>query len=85
VARNGRRHALRSQVHAAVLAGSGKEVVVKVVKPGTSDIISADLNAVRGGATGRACRDGPRTCLAHGSAVASGWLRDGWAFGRQPL
>ncbi len=34
-----------AQVHAAVLAGSGKEVVVKVVKPGTADIITADLNA----------------------------------------
>jgi predicted unusual protein kinase regulating ubiquinone biosynthesis (AarF/ABC1/UbiB family) len=29
-----------------VLAGSGKEVVIKVVKPGTADIITADLNAV---------------------------------------
>ncbi|GBF91070.1 hypothetical protein Rsub_03926 [Raphidocelis subcapitata] len=35
-----------AQVHAAVLAGSGKEVVIKVVKPGTADIIAADLNAV---------------------------------------
>jgi len=36
-----------AQVHAAVLAGSNKEVVIKVVKPGTADIIQVDLNAVR--------------------------------------
>ena len=42
-----------AQVHAAVLRDSGKEVVIKVVRPGTQDIITADLNAVRC-ATGRA-------------------------------
>lgn len=34
-------------MHAAVLRDSGKEVVLKVVKPGTDDVIAADLNAVR--------------------------------------
>lgn len=35
-----------AQVHAAVLRGSRKEVVIKVVKPGAADVIAADLAAV---------------------------------------
>lgn len=35
-----------AQVHAAVLRESGKQVVIKVVKPGTADAIAADLAAV---------------------------------------
>lgn len=34
------------QVHAATLAGSGKEVVVKVLRPGTEDVLLTDLNFV---------------------------------------
>ncbi|KAF6262619.1 ABC1 family-domain-containing protein [Scenedesmus sp. NREL 46B-D3] len=33
-----------AQVHSAVLAGSGKEVVVKVLRPGTEDVLLTDLN-----------------------------------------
>jgi len=32
------------QVHSAVLKGSNKEVVLKVLKPGVSDILTADLS-----------------------------------------
>jgi hypothetical protein len=34
------------QVHSAVLAGSGKEVVIKVLRPGTEDVLLTDLNFV---------------------------------------
>lgn len=34
------------QVHAAVLAGSNKEVVIKVLRPGTEDVLLTDLNFV---------------------------------------
>lgn len=34
------------QVHAAVLAGSQKEVVIKVLRPGTEDVLLTDLNFV---------------------------------------
>lgn len=34
------------QVHSAVLAGSRKEVVVKVLRPGTEDVLLTDLNFV---------------------------------------
>jgi len=34
------------QVHAAVLAGSNKEVVIKVLRPGTGDVLLTDLNFV---------------------------------------
>jgi hypothetical protein len=37
------------QVHAAVLRGSNKEVVLKVLKPGTEDTLVTDLNFVSGG------------------------------------
>ncbi len=37
---------LHTQVHTAVLAGSGKEVVVKVLRPGTEDVLITDLNFV---------------------------------------
>ena len=33
-----------AQVHAAVLRGSGKEVVIKVLKPGVTDTLTSDLN-----------------------------------------
>jgi len=33
-----------AQVHAAVLRGSGKEVVIKVLKPGVEDTLTTDLN-----------------------------------------
>jgi aarF domain-containing kinase len=33
-----------AQVHAAVLRNSGKEVVIKVLKPGVEDVLTADLN-----------------------------------------
>jgi predicted unusual protein kinase regulating ubiquinone biosynthesis (AarF/ABC1/UbiB family) len=33
-----------AQVHTAVLKGSNKEVVLKVLKPGVSDILTADLS-----------------------------------------
>ena len=33
-----------AQVHAAVLKGSNKEVVVKVLKPGVEDVLKADLS-----------------------------------------
>lgn len=33
-----------AQVHSAVLKGSNKEVVLKVLKPGVSDILTADLS-----------------------------------------
>uniref|UniRef100_A0A383VQQ0 Protein kinase domain-containing protein n=1 Tax=Tetradesmus obliquus TaxID=3088 RepID=A0A383VQQ0_TETOB len=33
-----------AQVHSAVLAGSGKEVVIKVLRPGTEDVLLTDLN-----------------------------------------
>lgn len=32
------------QVHAARLRGSQKEVVIKVLKPGIEDVLTADLN-----------------------------------------
>ena len=32
------------QVHCAVLKGSNKEVVIKVLKPGVSDVLNADLS-----------------------------------------
>jgi len=35
-----------AQVHAAVLRGSGKDVVVKVLKPGVEDTLTVDLNAI---------------------------------------
>jgi hypothetical protein len=35
---------LSSQVHAARLRGSQKEVVIKVLKPGVEDILTADLS-----------------------------------------
>lgn len=34
------------QVHSAVLAGSKKEVVIKVLRPGTEDVLLTDLNFV---------------------------------------
>ena len=34
------------QVHSAVLAGSRKEVVIKVLRPGTEDVLLTDLNFV---------------------------------------
>ncbi|KAL4449557.1 hypothetical protein ABPG77_007201 [Micractinium sp. CCAP 211/92] len=33
-----------AQVHAAVLRGSNKEVVIKVLKPGVEDVLTTDLN-----------------------------------------
>jgi predicted unusual protein kinase regulating ubiquinone biosynthesis (AarF/ABC1/UbiB family) len=33
-------------VHSAVLAGSRKEVVIKVLRPGTEDVLLTDLNFV---------------------------------------
>lgn len=33
-----------AQVHTAVLRNSGKEVVIKVLKPGVEDVLTADLN-----------------------------------------
>jgi hypothetical protein len=36
------------QVHSAVLAGSRKEVVIKVLRPGTEDVLLTDLNFVSG-------------------------------------
>ncbi|GAB4822495.1 hypothetical protein N2152v2_009541 [Parachlorella kessleri] len=33
-----------AQVHAAVLRGSNKEVVIKVLKPGVQDVLTTDLN-----------------------------------------
>ncbi|KAK9817683.1 hypothetical protein WJX72_000601 [[Myrmecia] bisecta] len=35
-----------AQVHSAVLRGSNKEVVIKVLKPGVEDILTADLSAI---------------------------------------
>jgi hypothetical protein len=35
-----------AQVHSAVLAGSKKEVVIKVLRPGTEDVLLTDLNFV---------------------------------------
>jgi len=35
-----------AQVHRAVLASSGQEVVVKVLKPGVEDVLTADLNFI---------------------------------------
>ena len=35
-----------AQVHAAVLRSSGKDVVIKVLKPGTEDTLLTDLNFV---------------------------------------
>lgn len=35
-----------AQVHAAVLRGSNKEVVIKVLKPGTEDVLTTDMNFV---------------------------------------
>lgn len=37
-------HERSRQVHAAVLKGSNKEVVLKVLKPGVSDVLNADLS-----------------------------------------
>jgi aarF domain-containing kinase len=39
-----------AQVHRAVLKGSGKEVVIKVLKPGVEDVLSMDLDAAYLGA-----------------------------------
>lgn len=33
-----------AQVHAAVLKSSGKEVVIKVLKPGVEDVMQVDVN-----------------------------------------
>uniref|UniRef100_A0A7S0X116 ABC1 atypical kinase-like domain-containing protein n=1 Tax=Chlamydomonas leiostraca TaxID=1034604 RepID=A0A7S0X116_9CHLO len=35
-----------AQVHAAVLKGSNKDVVIKVLKPGVEDVLTADMSAV---------------------------------------
>lgn len=34
------------QVHAAVLKGSRKDVVIKVLKPGVEDVLTVDLNMI---------------------------------------
>lgn len=53
-------HVWTVQVHAAVLRGSNKEVVLKVLKPGVADILTT------GEPEFHVCAGG-RTCLQHGT------------------
>jgi hypothetical protein len=60
------------QVHSAVLAGSGKEVVIKVLRPGTEDVLLTDLNFV---STVVACL---LTHAQHAAAAATAAAADGF-------
>ena len=67
------------QVHAAVLRGSNKEVVIKVLKPGVQDVLTTDLDfiltASKVGWPCTRCLDKPvARVLLQPVAYASSWL-----------